>query len=52
MFHEPGRIVTDTQLAHERHRGDAVLVLGEEINGQEPGRQGQFGIGEHGSGGD
>lgn len=47
----PGRVVGDAELAHELHRGDTVLLLGEQVQGEKPRGQRQLAVGEHGVGG-
>ena len=48
----PRRVVGDPQMAVQLHRRDAFLVLGHEVDGLEPHRQGQFRGVEDGAGGD
>ena len=48
----PRGVVGDTQMAVQLHRRDAFLVLGHEVDGLKPHRQGQLGGVEDGSCGD
>ena len=43
VVQQPGRVVFHAQVAAELQRGDASLGLADQIEGQEPGRQRQFG---------
>ena len=44
VLQHPSHVVAHLQLALEIHRRDAVLGLAEQVNGQEPSRQGQLGV--------
>ena len=43
VLDQPGGLVTNAQVTLELQRGDVVLGLREQVHGQEPARQGQFG---------
>ena len=49
VLHEPRRFVGHAQLALERQGADGVLVLREQVHGQEPPPQGQVGVLHHGA---
>ena len=51
VAHAPRRVVGDPQMAVQLHRRDAFLVLGHEVDGLKPHRQGQLGGVEDGAGG-
>jgi hypothetical protein len=51
VFHQPGAVLGDAQLAGQSQGGEAVLRLGDQIHGQKPGGQPQLGTGEDRSGG-
>ena len=44
LMQQPGRGVTHTKLTLERQGRQPCLSLTDEVDGQEPGRQGQFGV--------
>ena len=52
VAHAPRRVVGDPQMAVQLHRRDPFLVLGHEVDGLKPHRQGQLGGVEDGSCGD
>ena len=52
VSYAPRRVVGDAQMAVQFHRRDAFLVLGHEVDGLKPHRQGQLGGVEDGAGGD
>jgi hypothetical protein len=46
VLEQPGGVVGHAQVSTQCHRRDAVLVLGEQVDRQEPRFQRQFGLGE------
>ncbi len=48
----PGSVVADPQLAGQLQRQEAILALGQQVDGQEPGGQRQVGGMEDGAGSD
>lgn len=51
LMQQPGRGIAHTKLALERQSRQTGLSLTDEVDGQEPGRQGQFGVPHEAAGG-
>lgn len=51
VFQSPGRVVANAELALEFQCRHAALGLGQQIDGEKPGRQRQLGVGEEGAAG-
>jgi len=52
VFELPGRVVADAELPGQLQRREAILALGQQVDGQEPGGQRQVGGMEDGAGGE